>query len=386
MNGLSLLAITLPQINATLNALCTVALVVGFIFIKTGRRKAHITTMIAALVLSVAFLSCYVYHHVTTQFVTEFPREFPVARKIYLAILIPHIILAMVIVPLVLRLVIAAARRKFEVHKRVARYTFPMWLFVSVTGVLVYFMLYEWYGPPSTKPKDESVRDSPAAVAGIEQRSYAANVEGDVVPAASGGALRFDSTTIEVDAKPEDDKVTGTWKVKNAGARPVNLVEFETSCHCLSVTQGGKVLQPGESTEVSAVFDIANMTGTAEKTVTVITDDPVTQAYRLTIRVNIPQVFVIEPNMVEWAVGAAPEAKSVSLKIAGGKPIRITEIQSSRKPVAAELEEVEPGREYRIKLTPSSTEESLLGMVKVTTDAASEKHRKTLFFFQISKP
>ena len=104
------------------------------------------------------------------------------------------------------------------------------------------------------------------------------------------------------------------------------------------------------------------------------------------MRVQVPPVFVFEPSLAEWRVGETPVPKTVRLKVAGDTPIKVTEIASSRPAIKAELEEVESGRDYRIKLTPSSTDDTLLGMVKVVTDATVQKHQKTLFFFQISKP
>lgn len=399
----TILAVSLPQVNATLNGLCAVTLLTGFVFIKTGRKKAHIAAMITALLLSVAFLTCYVYHHLTTQLITEFPREYPVARTIYLGILIPHIIMAMVIVPLVLRLVIAALRKNFATHRAVARYTFPAWMFVSVTGVLVYFMLYVWYGPPATRPKRESAVPASAVVPSEEQtlsRKAETTVKASPsipvsAPLVSGaesggdaqtGALRFDRIILDIQSDPKDDQVTGVWKVTNVSDHPVLLKEFETSCHCVSVTQGAMTLQPGATTEITAVFDIGNLTGTAEKEVVVMTDDPAAPSRSLTMRVQVPPVFVFEPSLAEWRVGETPAPKTVRLKVAGDTPIKVTEIVSSRPAIKAELEEVESGRDYRIKLTPSSTDDTLLGMVKVVTDATVQKHQKTLFFFQISKP
>jgi len=126
-----------PPINATLNGLSTVLLIVGFLLIKAGRRKAHQAVMTGALVSSALFLACYLTYHYGAGH-TEFPKEYPVARKIYFAILLPHILLAVVNLPFIILLVIAAARGNFAKHKRLARFTFPSWLFVSITGVVIY--------------------------------------------------------------------------------------------------------------------------------------------------------------------------------------------------------------------------------------------------------
>ncbi len=137
----------LPAINATLNAVSTLLLAGGYILIKCGHRDWHRRFMLAALVVSAAFLSCYlVYHyHVGSK---PFP-ELGWIKTVYLIILIPHIILAAVMVPMILKTFWHAFRGEWESHKQIARWTFPIWMYVSITGVLIYFMLYLWFAPPA---------------------------------------------------------------------------------------------------------------------------------------------------------------------------------------------------------------------------------------------
>ncbi len=140
-----------PPINASLNAVSAVLLVLGYIFIRSGKEKAHRASMVGALITSAIFLGCYLYYHYTTGH-TTFPKEYPVARIVYFVILIPHIILAVANLPLIIIAVIAAIQGKRERHRKVARFALPIWLFVSVTGVIVYFMIYQWFvptGPPA---------------------------------------------------------------------------------------------------------------------------------------------------------------------------------------------------------------------------------------------
>lgn len=136
----------LPLVNACLNALSACLLVTGWRFIRAQRRVAHRNCMMAALVTSTAFLGCYVYYHYSmkklhgaahTTFVD--PVWF---RPIYLAILVTHLLGAFAIVPLVLITVTRALRERFDAHKRIARWTLPLWLYVSVTGVVIYLLLY----------------------------------------------------------------------------------------------------------------------------------------------------------------------------------------------------------------------------------------------------
>jgi putative membrane protein len=132
----------LPAVNATLNGLSAIFLVAGFVFIKRGNKIAHRNCMISAFVTSVIFLGCYLTYHATVKTVTRFvdPAWF---RPIYLTILATHTLLAAVIVPLILTTLWRAKKENFEAHKKIARWTWPLWLYVSVTGVAIYLLLYQ---------------------------------------------------------------------------------------------------------------------------------------------------------------------------------------------------------------------------------------------------
>lgn len=136
----------LPTLNATLNATSATLLLLGYIFIRRRRITAHKACMVAALLVSTLFLTSYIYYHYYHG-ATPFPGTGWV-RTVYFSILIPHTILAVVIVPLALTTVYRAWRGRFERHKRIARWTLPLWLFVCVTGVVVYWMLYHLYPAP----------------------------------------------------------------------------------------------------------------------------------------------------------------------------------------------------------------------------------------------
>jgi putative membrane protein len=133
----------LPAINATLNGIATVLLGSGYVAIKQGRKELHKTLMISALVLSAAFLACYlVYHYHAGS--KPFP-DLGWIKTVYLLILVPHIILAAVMVPMILKTFWHAFRGEWESHKKIARWTFPIWMYVSLTGVVIYLMLYQWF-------------------------------------------------------------------------------------------------------------------------------------------------------------------------------------------------------------------------------------------------
>ncbi len=134
-----------PAINATLNGASAVLIVTGRGLIKRGRVAAHRACMIAAVVASCLFLVCYLYYHAHAG-VIHFQGQ-GLIRPVYFSILITHTILAAVIVPLVIITLARAWRGSFDRHRAIARWTFPVWLYVSITGVVIYLLLYRLYAP-----------------------------------------------------------------------------------------------------------------------------------------------------------------------------------------------------------------------------------------------
>jgi putative membrane protein len=137
----------LPAVNASLNGLSAIFLTAGFIFIRKKNIVAHKRCMISAFCTSVVFLVCYVTYHSYRYYVLHIgPTRFENPlwfRPYYLVLLISHSILAAAIVPMVLITLSRALRKKFDKHKKIARWTWPIWMYVSVTGVAVYLLLYQ---------------------------------------------------------------------------------------------------------------------------------------------------------------------------------------------------------------------------------------------------
>ena len=133
----------LPALNASLNALATVCLIAGYVCIRLGRPDLHKACMLAALGVSALFLTSYVVYHLNAG-----SRPFPgqgAIRALYFSILIPHVLLAALVLPLALVTAARGLRSQFDRHVRIARWTLPIWLYVSVTGVVIYLMLYRMY-------------------------------------------------------------------------------------------------------------------------------------------------------------------------------------------------------------------------------------------------
>lgn len=139
---------TLPHVDASLNACATILLVVGYRFIRRGRVEAHKRTMLACFGVSVVFLICYSIYHLNAGS-KSFPKEgYPGwIRTGYLILLASHVVLAAIVPWLAIITIYLGLRDRRAAHRRIARWTFPIWLYVSITGVIVYLMLY-WLFPP----------------------------------------------------------------------------------------------------------------------------------------------------------------------------------------------------------------------------------------------
>ena len=134
-----------PALNATLNGTSALLLLIGRWFISRGQIAVHRAFMIAALVSSSAFLVSYLYYHAHVGSVRFQGHGW--SRPVYFGILITHTILAALVVPMVIVTLSRALRDQFDRHRAIARWTFPVWMYVSVTGVIVYFMLYHLFAP-----------------------------------------------------------------------------------------------------------------------------------------------------------------------------------------------------------------------------------------------
>jgi uncharacterized membrane protein YozB (DUF420 family) len=136
-----------PVINASLNGVSTILLITGRWLISRGRVAAHHLVMLTAVATSTLFLISYVYYHVNVGSVRFQGTGW--SRPVYFTMLISHVLLAIVIVPMVIITLTRALRERFDRHRAIARWTLPLWLYVSITGVLVYFMLYHWFATPA---------------------------------------------------------------------------------------------------------------------------------------------------------------------------------------------------------------------------------------------
>lgn len=154
-------ALWLPSINAALNSIATVLLAAGWIFIRRGNWRAHRAMMVAAFAVSTLFLACYLSYHAIVGHVPFTGQG--TARIVYFTILITHILLAVTVPVLAIAMFVLAVRGRWDAHRRLGRITMPIWLYVSVTGVVIYLMLYHFY-PGRPREPIIPVPDAVAAV------------------------------------------------------------------------------------------------------------------------------------------------------------------------------------------------------------------------------
>ncbi len=140
-------ASVLPHVNAVLNALSTVLLVIAFAFIRSGNREMHKKFMLAAIIVSAVFLASYLAYHFTAP-IFKFPGT-GWTVPVYYALLISHVILATIATPMIAVTAWHSLHGNFDRHRALARWTLPIWLYVTVTGVVIYAILYHVYPPPA---------------------------------------------------------------------------------------------------------------------------------------------------------------------------------------------------------------------------------------------
>ena len=139
----------LPAVNASLNLVSAVFISMGWYLIRHGAWRRHMACMITAVVSSTFFLVGYVVYHAHVGEKSTHFAAGGIIAWIYFPMLISHVLLAFVTLPLVIVTLVQVFRRRWDRHRRIARWTIPIWLYVSVTGVLVYLMLYKWFPPPN---------------------------------------------------------------------------------------------------------------------------------------------------------------------------------------------------------------------------------------------
>lgn len=195
--------------------------------------------------------------------------------------------------------------------------------------------------------------------------------------------LALDVKAVEVKAKPEDESVTAVFTFRNKGAKPVKVLGLESACSCLSAELDRAVYEPGGVGQGKAEFKVTSFTGRHEKTVTVQTDDPDQPEWVVQFVLEVPEVVAIEPKSLQWWLNEEPVEKQCVVKMVGDDPIKIVNITATRENVKFSWKEIKPGREYLVRVQPTTTADVMLGALKIETDSKIAKYQRQLAFFSV---
>lgn len=208
------------------------------------------------------------------------------------------------------------------------------------------------------------------------------------LPMVASGGLSFSERKIELSSKPSDEKVSFIFHFTNNGEQSVHIENVNLSCACLSAKTDKLSYAAGEKGRLEAVFTIGSFTGIQRKTLTLVSregDAKENERTGLLAVLNIPDVITIAPELLSWSVGEEPKEKSYMLKVTHSKPVHIKEISCSREGFEFRVVEKEKGRLYEVYLKPEQTSKPMLGLLKIDTDCAIQKHRRKLAFFSIAR-
>ncbi len=202
--------------------------------------------------------------------------------------------------------------------------------------------------------------------------------------------LEFAELVKEVNAAADATIVTADFTFTNKSDKPVTITKSDPGCSCLKVEiSGGKLkYAPGEVGVVRTTFEMGNFSGTIDKMVALWLDDdaPDAPSMRLTVRVHIPVLIGVDPKTVKWETGGKAEPQTIQIRMAEGKPIRVTGVTSSSELFACELKTLEEGKKYDLIVTPKGVDAPGMGVIRIETDCEISKHRVQQAFAVLRKP
>ncbi|MCU0782184.1 MAG: DUF1573 domain-containing protein [Akkermansiaceae bacterium] len=202
--------------------------------------------------------------------------------------------------------------------------------------------------------------------------------------------LDFPHTMAEIHAAADASSVTADFEFTNRGDKPVTVVKYDAACSCMGVhIKDGKLrYAPGESGMIRTVFEMGNFSGTVDKVVALWLDGdpPEKPSLQLTVRVHIPVLVLLEPKTLKWELGGDPAPQKIGITVQDKQPVLIRNISSSSPAFRHELRTIEQGKRYELIVTPTEINSPGLGILRIETDAALEKHRVQQAFAVVRKP
>lgn len=202
------------------------------------------------------------------------------------------------------------------------------------------------------------------------------------------GQLEFETKLIEVLATPDQELVTADFKFSVAGGEQAQIERYDAPCSCLEaqISDNGKLLwEVGEKGTVRGLFKVGNFRGTVDKEISVIMKDGV--RHDLTVRMTMPELLVVEPKTLKWKQDEEPVAKSFEIKVPGKTPVKILGLSgTSEERFPYLLETLKEGFHYRLTVTPKTTADRGMGVIRIATDSEFKKHQNYQAFVVIDKP
>ncbi|MBI4024990.1 MAG: DUF1573 domain-containing protein [Verrucomicrobia bacterium] len=197
------------------------------------------------------------------------------------------------------------------------------------------------------------------------------------------GQLRWETRQLDLHPGLEEKKVVARFAFTNAGNDTVGIDAVETSCGCMTAGLEKRLYRSGEKGEITATFMVGQRTGLQQKTITVHTDEHAQPVTTLLLRVFLPEVLKIEPVLVSWETGEALSPKTIMVRVTHESPVHILEATSESPTFVSQLKMVQPGKEYRIMITPSDTRESAFTMIRIKTDLPERAERHFCVYARI---
>jgi len=195
--------------------------------------------------------------------------------------------------------------------------------------------------------------------------------------------LVFESEVATESAAPAEETHQSIFRFKNEGTSPVTITEVQTTCGCLGASADKKTYLPGESGTVSATIKLGTFEGEVTKSIYLLSDDPEAAKRMLQMKITIPRLMEISPEVTSWTVGEEAKPKVLTINVLSDEPIEVTGVSSTRENFTLELKEIEKGRSYEVLIMPKSTEVPTLGAVKIETTCELARYKSRLAFFNI---
>ncbi|MBV9391634.1 MAG: DUF1573 domain-containing protein [Verrucomicrobia bacterium] len=189
-----------------------------------------------------------------------------------------------------------------------------------------------------------------------------------VLGSSAFGQLKFDNPEQTFRAKAQDKAVVAKYRFTNIGKETVKIEDVKTSCGCTTAALSKTEYRPGESGEIEAKFNVGGRTGLQEKAIVVRTSDSAQQPSFLRLVVNIEDPVTIQPEFVLWKIGDQPAAKTIRVIIAPDTPAKIISVLSDNPAIKVEMNEVKPGKEYNLQVTPGDLKSPTGATLLIRTD------------------